>query len=70
MYTIFYKNMQMNHQYMYNADRCSKEYIEGIHYFFIIAERHKKWGFMCCPYRYRKNVREYSSLELIHTHLL
>lgn len=45
MYTIFYMNMEMNHQYMYNADRCSKEYIEGIHYFFQYCRETQEMGF-------------------------
>ena len=55
---------------MYNADRRSKEYIEGVHYFLKTAERHNQRGFMCCPCRDCKNDREYSSSGPIHLHLL
>ena len=39
----------MNRQWMYNADRCSKEFIDGLHYFWSVAEANKQNGFMCCP---------------------
>jgi hypothetical protein len=55
---------------MYNMDRRSKGYIEGVQYFLNTAERHKHRGFMCCPCRECKNEREYSSTAPIHLHLL
>ena len=41
--------MQMDRQWMYNADRRSKEFIDGLHYFLSVAEVNKQNGFMCCP---------------------
>jgi hypothetical protein len=32
---------------MYNADRRSKEFIDGVHYFICVAEENKQDGFMC-----------------------
>ena len=32
-----------------NADRCSEEFINGVHYFLSVAEINKRDGFMCCP---------------------
>ena len=40
---------------MYNADRCSKEFIEGLHYFLSMAEANKQNGFMCCLCVHRNN---------------
>ena len=39
----------MDWQWMYNADQCSNEFIEGMHYFLAVAEANKQNGFMCCP---------------------
>ena len=33
---------------MYNADRRSKEFIDGLPYFLSVAEVNKQNGFMCC----------------------
>ena len=40
---------------MYNADRCSQDFIEGVHYFLGVAEANKWDGFMCCPCAICKN---------------
>jgi hypothetical protein len=37
---MFYKIIQMGHQWMYNVDHCFNEYIEDIHYFLKIVEGH------------------------------
>src|SRR6185295_8575494 len=34
--------MQMDRQWMYNADRRSKEFIDGLHYFLSVAEANKQ----------------------------
>ena len=34
---------------MYNADRRSKEFIDGLHYFLFVAEINKQNGFICYP---------------------
>ena len=41
--------MQMSRQWMYNVDRRSKEFIDGVHYFLSVAEANKRDGFMRCP---------------------
>ncbi|MCW2477495.1 hypothetical protein J5067_23170, partial [Candidatus Symbiopectobacterium sp. NZEC151] len=38
----------MDRQWMY-ADRRSKEFIDGVHYFLRVAEANRKRGFICCP---------------------
>ena len=45
---------------MYNADRRSKEFIDGLHYFLSVAEANKQNGFMCCP------LQQYCSAKLKH----
>ena len=49
LYTIMmYINIlwtQMSRQWMYMADRCSKEFIDGVHEFIEAAEKHKFWRF-------------------------
>jgi hypothetical protein len=42
-----YCAMQMDRKWMYNADRHSKEFIDGLHYFLDVAEANKHNGFMC-----------------------
>ena len=36
-------------QWMYMADRRSKEFIDGVHEFIEAAEKHKYGGFVRCP---------------------
>ena len=48
---------------MYNADRCSDEFIEGLYYFLALAKANKKNGFMC------KNNKDYSSSRILHSHI-
>ena len=51
--------------WMYNANRRSKEFIDGVHYFLRVAD-----GFICCPCALCQNLKEYSSSRNIHSHLL
>jgi hypothetical protein len=60
----------MTRHWMYNADRRSKEFIDGVHYFLRVAEANKRDGFMCCPCALCKNLKEYSSSRSLHSHLL
>ena len=55
---------------MYNADRRSQEFIEGVHSFLHVAEANKRDGFMCCPCVIYKNLKEYTSSRSLHSHLL
>ena len=55
---------------MYNADRRSQEFIEGVHSFLRVAEANKRDGFMCCPCVICKNLKEYASSRSLHSHLL
>ena len=41
--------IQMNRQWMYNADRRSMEFIDGMHKFIEAAKKHKYDGFVRCP---------------------
>nr|CAE76027.1 B1292H11.13 [Oryza sativa Japonica Group] len=58
----------MDRQWMY-ADRRSKEFIEGVHYFLRVAEANQRNGFNCCPCNKCKNQKEYSASRTIHFHL-
>nr|CAE03679.1 OSJNBa0042N22.23 [Oryza sativa Japonica Group]CAE76050.1 B1248C03.9 [Oryza sativa Japonica Group] len=58
----------MDRQWMY-ADRRSKEFIDGVHYFLRVAEANKQKGFICCPCKKCKNQNEYSASRTIHFHL-
>lgn len=60
----------MTRHWMYNVDRRSKEFIDGVHYFLRVAEANKRDGFMCCPCALCKNLKEYSSSRSLHSHLL
>jgi hypothetical protein len=60
----------MTRHWMYNADRRSKEFIDGVHYFLRVAEENKRDGFICCPCALCQNLKEYSSSRNIHSHLL
>ena len=55
---------------MYNADRRSQEFIEGVHSFLGMAEVNKRDGFMCYPCAICKNLKEYASSKSLHSHLL
>ena len=60
----------MSRQWMYMADRRSKEFIDGVHEFFIeAAEKHKYGGFVRCPCKFCKNEKDYSSSRTIYSHL-
>ena len=61
--------MQMGRQWMYNADRHSNEFIEGLHYFLFVAEANKQNDFMCCPYVHCNNNKDYSSSRILHSHI-
>ena len=60
----------MSRHWMYNADRRSQDFIEGVHYFLGVAEANKRDGFICCPCALCKNLKEYSSSMSLHSHLL
>ncbi|XP_066339492.1 uncharacterized protein [Miscanthus floridulus] len=60
----------MSRHWMYNADRRSQDFIEGLHYFLGVAEANKRDGFICCPCALCKNLKEYSSSMSLHSHLL
>nr|ABA91694.2 transposon protein, putative, CACTA, En/Spm sub-class [Oryza sativa Japonica Group] len=59
---------KMDRQWMY-ADRRSKEFIDGVHYFLRVAEANRQRGFICCPCNKCKNQKEYSASRTIHFHL-
>ena len=54
---------------MYNADRCSKEFIDGLHYFLSVAETNKQNGFMCCLCVHCNNNKDYSFSRILHSHI-
>ena len=54
---------------MYNADRRSMEFINGVHEFIDVAKKHKHGGFFRCPCQLCKNEKDYSSTRTIHSHL-
>nr|ABA99466.1 transposon protein, putative, CACTA, En/Spm sub-class [Oryza sativa Japonica Group] len=58
----------MDRQWMY-ADRRSKEFIDGVHYFLRVAEANRQRGFICCPCNKCKNQNECSASRTIHFHL-
>nr|AAL77145.1 Putative TNP-like transposable element [Oryza sativa Japonica Group]AAP52250.1 transposon protein, putative, CACTA, En/Spm sub-class [Oryza sativa Japonica Group] len=58
----------MDRQWMY-ADRRSKEFIDGVHYFLRVAEANRQRGFICCPCNKCKNQKEYSASRTIHFYL-
>ena len=59
----------MDRQWMYNADRRSNEFIEGLHYFLSVAEANKQNDFMCFPCVNCKNNKDYSSSRILHCHI-
>ena len=51
-------------------DRCSPQFVEGVHTFLLAAEANKRAdGFMPCPCAGCKNGRNYSTPRTIHVHL-
>ena len=57
---------------MYNADRRSKVFIDGLHYFLEVAKANKLENrFVCCPCFQCNNKKDYSkdSWGIIHSHL-
>jgi hypothetical protein len=61
--------MQMTRYWMYNADRRSQEFIDGMHYLLSVAEANKQDDFMRCPCALCKNLKEYASSRSLHSHL-
>ena len=61
--------MKMSRQWMYD-DRCSPQFVEGVHTFLLAAEANKRAdGFMPCPCAGCKNGHNYSTSRTIHVHL-
>ena len=58
----------MSRQWMYNADRSSVEFIDGVHEFIEAANKHKYCGFVRCPCKFCQNEKDYSSSRTIHNH--
>ena len=54
---------------MYMTDRRSMEFIDGMHEFIKVAEKHKYGGFVRCLCKNCKNEKDYSSSRTIHSHL-
>ena len=51
-------------------DRCSPQFVEGVHTFLLAAEANKRAdGFMPCPCAGCKNDQNYSKSRTIHVHL-
>ena len=67
---MLYLMQMVTRNWMYNADRRSEEFINGVHYFLSVAESNKRDGFMCCPCAVCKNLTEYSNSRTLHSHLL
>jgi len=67
---LYVAMLTMTHHWMYNVDRRSKEFIDGVHYFLRVVEENKRDGFICCPYALCQNLKEYSSSRNIRPHLL
>ena len=63
------QTMQMDRQWMYKADRRTKEFIDGLHYFLNVAEANKQNSFMCCPCLHCQNNKDYSSRTTLHSHI-
>ena len=66
--TMMYINVlwtQMNRQWMYMADRCSKEFMDGVHEFIKAAEKHKYGGFVRCPCKFCKNEKDRSPVSAV-----
>ena len=60
----------MNRQWLYTTDRQSKEFIDGVHYFFSVANTNKHKGFICCPCKKCRNQKEHCTSRTIHAYLL
>ena len=54
---------------MYNADRRSQEFIQGVHSFLRVAEGNKHDGFMCCPHYYTNDYAQRCTFTLRVGHL-
>jgi hypothetical protein len=51
------------------ADRCSGDFIKGVHSFLDVAEANKRNGFMCCPCGVCQNEKDCPSSKTLHIHL-
>ena len=61
----------MNRSWMYNADRRTQEYIDGMHSFLEVAKANpSEKGFICYPCSQCRNNRDYSDWRTIHFHLI
>jgi hypothetical protein len=54
---------------MYNVDRCSPEFMRGMHDFLNVAKANTWNGFMCCPCVLCKNEKDYSCSRKTHEHM-
>ena len=52
------------------GDRCTSEYIMGLHNFIDVAQANKQNGFMYYPCVVSENTKDYSSSKTLHFHLL
>ena len=60
---------QMSRQWMYMTGQRSMEFIDSVHEFIKVAEKHKYDGFVHCSCKICKNEKDYSSSRTIHSHL-
>ena len=67
---MLYLIQMVTRNWMYNADRHSEEFINGMHYFLRVAEKNKRDDFMCCLCAVCKNLMEYSNSRTLLSHLL
>jgi hypothetical protein len=61
--------MQMNWQWMYNAERRSLEFMRAELDFLNVAKANMQNGFMCYPCVLCKNEKDYSYSRILHEHL-
>jgi len=60
--------MQMNRQWMYNADRRSPEFMRGVHDFLNVAKANTQ-NSSCAVHVLCKNKKDYSCSRILHEHL-
>ena len=63
--------MQMNRRQWMYVDRRLNEFTAGLKDFIRVAEENQRAdGFMCCPCVDCRNLKQYSSWQVLHSHLL
>ena len=69
-YCNYMMQMDARKRWMYDVDRRTSDYMAGLKTFLDVAEANKMNNFMPCPCVDCRNVKGYSNIFTLHSHLI